>query len=482
MIAEEPLLFELPRGKAGDFAGSGDKFDAADCGLPVESLRSGALPVPEISELDAVRHFTRLSLKNAGVDTHFYPLGSCTMKYNPRVNEDLAGSPAVTGVHPLWAVDNVQGALAVLWEAAHRLGEVSGFPGVSLQPAAGAQSELGSLMMIRRYHADRGRDPRTVLVPDTSHGTNPASASLCGLKVSQVPSGPDGLLDLDGLRRALSADTAAVMVTNPNTLGMFETRIAEAAGIAHAAGALVYLDGANMNAQVGVMRPADQGADIMHFNLHKTFATPHGGGGPGAGAIACIRDLEPYLPSPVVERTGTGGKFAYRLAYDRPKSIGRLGAFYGNFSVVVRALAYLMRTGSDGLADVARHAVLNANYVRVRLAGIIPPAYPGPSMHEVVLAGKALKERGISALDLAKRLLDHGFYAPTVYFPLIVPEAIMIEPTETESPGTLDAFVDAVSAITAEDPAVVKSAPHAMPVGRLDEVKAARDLVLKWSA
>jgi len=482
MIAEEPLLFELARGKAGDYAGVIKGLDSAASGLPADALRSGPPPIPEISELDAVRHFTRLSRRNAGVDTQFYPLGSCTMKYNPRINEDLAASPAVTGVHPLWGPEMIQGALAVLWETARRLSEISGFPGVSLQPAAGAQSELGSLMMIRRYHQDRGRDPRTVVVPDTSHGTNPASAALCGLKVSQVPSGPDGLLDLEGLRRVLSSDTAALMVTNPNTLGMFETGMAKAARIAHDAGALVYLDGANMNAQVGVMRPVESGADIMHFNLHKTFSTPHGSGGPGAGAIACIRELEPYLPKPIVERTGTGDGSAYRLQYDRPKSVGRLGAFHGNFAVVVRALAYLLRTGSDGLADVARHAVLNANYVRVLLAGTLPPAYPGPSMHEVVLNGKVLKERGTSALDLAKRLLDHGFHAPTIYFPHIVPEAVMIEPTETESPATLDAFVSAVKAIMDEDPAVLGTAPHETPVGRLDEVKAAREPVLRWPA
>ncbi len=473
-----PLLFELPAGRAGEFTlEDGPAFDAAACGLPADALRDGPPPWPEVSELDVVRHFTRLSQRNAGIDTHFYPLGSCTMKYNPRINEELAADPGCATVHPLWDESLVQGALEVLWQVERWLAEVSGFARVSLQPAAGAQSELGALMMIRAWHEAHGRSPRTVIVPDTSHGTNPASAALCGFKVVTIASDARGCTDLAKLKAALSDDTAAFMVTNPNTLGLFEPEVAEVARLVHAAGGLVYLDGANMNAMVGSVRPAAQGVDLMHFNLHKTFSTPHGGGGPGAGAIACTAALEPYLPGPVIDRTADGK--GYRFNDDRPKSVGKLTGFWGNFGLLVRAYAYLVRNGADGLRDVSRHAVLNANYLRAKLSKVIPPAYPGASLHEVVLTGTPLKAKGIRALDVAKRLLDYGFYAPTVYFPLIVDEAIMVEPTETESRATLDAFAETFARICDEDPVMLHAAPHTTWVSRLDEVKAARELVLR---
>ncbi len=431
--------------------------------------------------MDAVRHFTRLSQRNAGIDTHFYPLGSCSMKYNPRINEEIAANPSATAVHPLWDESLVQGALAVLWEVERWLAEISGFARVSLQPAAGAQSELGSLMMIRKYHAERGRHPRTVIVPDSSHGTNPASAALCGFKVVTITSNQRGCTDLERLQGALSSDTAAFMITNPNTLGLFETEVTEIARMVHSVGGLVYLDGANMNAMVGMMQPAAHGVDLMHFNLHKTFSTPHGGGGPGAGSIACTAALEPYLPAPVIEREEREGKPVFRFNDDRPHSIGKLTAFHGNFGLLVRALSYLVRNGADGLKAVSQHAVLNANYLRAKLATLIPLAYDEPSMHEVVLRGTPLKAKGIRALDIAKRLLDYGFYAPTIYFPLIVDEAIMIEPTETESRQTLDTFTNAIAQILTEDPELLLSAPHTTPVGRLDEVKAARELNVRFS-
>jgi len=474
----EPLIFELPPSRPGTYAG-GTGAPAAGEGIPGEFLRASPPPLPRLSELDVLRHFTRLSQLNLGVDTAFYPLGSCTMKYNPRLNEEVAADPAAAGAHPLWAPDLVQGCLAVLWSVERALAEVSGFDRVSLQPAAGAQGELGAMMMVRAWHQKRGRDPRTIIVPDTSHGTNPASAALCGFKVVTVPSGPDGCADLAALKGALGADTAAFMVTNPNTLGIFEPRIAEVARMVHEAGGLVYMDGANMNALLGVVKPAECGVDLMHFNLHKTFSTPHGGGGPGAGAIAATAALAPFLPSPVVERGERDGRAFYRLDHDRPDSVGALTAFYGNFGVVLRAWAYITRAGAEGLARVSRHAVLNSAYVRARLAGLLPAAYPGPSMHETVFTAAPLKARGLSALDLAKRLLDYGFYAPTIYFPLIVPEAVMVEPTETESRGTLDSFVEAIGRILTEDPELVRTAPHTTPVSRLDEVKAAREPVLK---
>ena len=473
-----PLVFELARAQAGVYSVS--EGDGAETGIPAEHMRNRPPSLPEISELDAVRHFTGLSQRNAGVDTCFYPLGSCTMKYNPRVNEMLAGIREAAEVHPLFGEESVQGALGVLWETQRWLGEISGFPHVTLQPSAGAQGEFGSLLIIRAYHRSRGRNPGVVLVPDTSHGTNPASAALCGFKVSQVKSGRDGLIDIEALRAALSDGVAALMITNPNTLGIFEKDIRKVADMVHAVGGLLYLDGANMNAMVGVTRPAAQGVDIMHFNLHKTFSAPHGGGGPGAGAIALTEDLSPFLPVPVVVREERDGSDWYRLDENRPMSIGRLTAFYGNFGIVVRAYAYLRRLGASGLARVARYAVLNANYLRKMMERSLPTAYQAPCMHEFVLSGVLLREKGVSTLDVAKRLLDYGFYAPTVYFPLIVEEAIMVEPTETESKATLEAFAEAFGKVVREDPDVLHGAPHSTPVGRLDEVKAARELILQW--
>jgi len=476
MIHEEPLLFELSHGQAEDYVGG----VPAEQGIPAEFIRGEVPPLPELSELDVVRHFNRLSKKNAGVDTHFYPLGSCTMKYNPRFNEDMAALPEVVQAHPLWDESMTQGCMEIVWETARWLAEISGFARVSLQPAAGAQSELGALMMVRGWHESRGRKRGKVLVTDTSHGTNPASAALCGFTVETVASGPDGCIDLKNLQAALSDDVAALMVTNPNTLGLFEGRMQEAAQMVHEAGGLVYLDGANMNALMGMARPSSLGADLMHFNLHKTFSTPHGGGGPGAGAIACTADLEPFLPAPLVARDAFGH---FHFDHNRPKSIGKLTAFHGNFGVIVRALSYMVRCGGGGLREVSETAVINANFLRNLLEKILPTAYSGACLHEFVLTAKSLKQsKGITALDIAKGLLDKGYYAPTIYFPLIVEEALMVEPTETESRGTMEAFAKAFAEVCAMDPEALHSAPNTMPVGRLDEVKAARDMNLRWKA
>jgi glycine dehydrogenase subunit 2 len=474
VIHEEPLLFELNPGLAEDYVGG----VPAEQGIPAEFIRDGAPPLPELSELDVVRHFNRLSKRNAGVETHFYPLGSCTMKYNPRFNEDMAALPEVVNAHPLWDESLTQGCLEVVWETARWLAEISGFARVSLQPAAGAQSELGALMMVRAWHESRGKKPSKVLVTDTSHGTNPASAALCGFTVETLVSGPDGCIDLMNLATALQGDVAALMVTNPNTLGLFEPNMADAARMVHEAGGLVYFDGANMNALMGVARPAAFGADLMHFNLHKTFSTPHGGGGPGAGAIACTAELEPFLPAPLVARDAFG---RFHLDRNRPRSIGKLTAFQGNFGVIVRALSYMVRCGGGGLREAAENAVLNANYLRKLLEPSLPTAYSGPCLHEFVLTARLLKKKnGVTALDIAKGLLDRGYYAPTIYFPLIVEEALMVEPTETEGRGTLDEFAKAFAEVCSMDPAELHSAPRTMPVGRLDEVKAARDMNLRW--
>jgi glycine dehydrogenase subunit 2 len=449
--------------------------------LPGVELTDEPPLLPEIGELDLVRHFTRLSHRNHGIDVGFYPLGSCTMKYNPRMAETIAGLSGFRDLHP-WAPDEAaQGTLAVLAELEDWLTELAGLARVTFQPAAGAHGELCGLMLFRAYHEDRG-NPRThVIVPDSAHGTNPASAAMCGYDVVTVPSGPNGLVDVDALEQVVDEDTAGIMLTNPNTLGLFEIEIERMARIMADVGALMYYDGANLNAICGQVRPGEMGFDVVHLNVHKTFGTPHGGGGPGAGPLVVSERLEPYLPRPVLTRGADGSVF---WDHDRPKSIGRLHGFHGNTLVLVRALAYLLAHGGEGLARMAETSVLNANYVAAGISDVLPLGYPTHQpMHEFVATAKGLKRYGVRAYDVAKRLIDYGFHPPTNYFPLIVEEALMIEPTETESRETLDAFVEALRAICAEaadDPDALHAAPTVTPVGRLDEAKAGRELVLRW--
>jgi len=431
--------------------------------------------LPELSEVDVARHFTRLSIMNHHVDKGFYPLGSCTMKYNPKVNELTARLPGFAGLHPMEPEALTQGALRLMYELAEMLRRITGFDAVTLEPAAGAHGELTGIMMVRRYFEKRGERREVVLVPDSAHGTNPASVTLSGFRAVEIKSNDDGQIDPAELARACSDCVACLMVTNPNTLGIFESDAKLVCGIMHERGALVYLDGANLNAYVGVHRPADAGFDLMHINLHKTFSTPHGGGGPGSGPVAVKSHLEPFLPRPVVERAGG----AYRLDFDRPDSIGRVMGFCGQFAVLVRAYTYIRMLGAEGLKDAAESAVLNANYVRAALEGVYDLPYKGRCLHEVVFSGSNLRQYGVKTLDVAKRLLDYGMHAPTIYFPLIVPEALMIEPTETESVESLDAFIAAMKQIAAEakaDPDLVRHAPVTTPVRRLDEARASREL------
>ncbi len=439
-----------------------------------------SLEIPNMSELDTVRYFTNLSKLNYSVDTNFYPLGSCTMKYNPRINEELASLPGFLNVHPMSPESCSQGSLAVIYELKERLKRLSGFADVSLQPAAGAHGEFLGLLLVLAYHMDRGNlNKKKVLVPDSSHGTNPASAAICGFDVVTIKSDANGELDWEDLEKKLSDDVACLMITNPNTLGVFERKIREIAKALHRADALLYMDGANFNAVVGMAKPADWGVDVMHFNLHKTFSTPHGGGGPGGGALGVSEKLLDYLPVPQVElRDGR-----YILNWDKPKSVGKLLAFYGHFGVMVRALAYILSYGKD-IDLVSKHAVLNARYLRHLLKGIFVDPYEHvPCMHEFVLSATNLSKYEVSALDVAKKLLDFGFYAPTVYFPLIVKEALMIEPTETESPQTLEAFAKALRDIVnmaKENPQTLKDAPTKTPVRRIKEAQANRNPVVKW--
>jgi glycine dehydrogenase subunit 2 len=447
--------------------------------LPPSALRSEAPALPEVSELDLVRHYSRLSQMNYGLDTHFYPLGSCTMKYNPKINEDMARLAGFARLHPLTPESLSQGALRLMDELAGMLAEIAGMDAVSLQPAAGAQGELAGVLMIRAYHRANGEKRTKVLVPDSAHGTNPASTAIAGYEVVQLRSDQHGEVDLGELERHLGPDVAAFMITMPNTLGMFEPRIVEIIEMCHARGVQVYMDGANLNAILGITRPGDLGFDVCHFNLHKTFTTPHGGGGPGAGPVGVKAHLEPFLPVPVVTRAGEG----YALDWKRPKSIGKLQAFVGNFGMLVRAYTYIRTMGGDGLRAVSENAVLNANYILRRLAPHYEAATPGYCMHECVVSARRQKKLGISAMDVAKRLLDLGFYAPSTYFPLIVEEALMIEPTETESKETLDAFCDAMIRIAEEaekNPRLIHEAPVTTPVRRLDQTKAAREPNLRW--
>ena len=456
--------------------------DVPESPLPPERFLRRELRLPELSQPEVVRYFTRLSQLNFGVDSGFYPLGSCSMKYNPKVNDAVAALPGFAQLHPHQAGPSAAGALAVMHDLQRCLAQITGLDAVSLAPAAGAQGELSGALMVAAYHRDRGDGRRRrVLVPDSAHGTNPATAAMGGFEVVSVASDAEGNMDLADLRRALAEPekVAALMLTLPNTLGLFERNILRIAEMVHGAGAILYGDGANMNALLGRARLGDVGFDIVHLNLHKTFSTPHGGGGPGAGPVACTAELAPYLPQPIVSRDEQGG---YHLT--RPeKSIGRVGLFHGNFGVLVRAYAYIRSLGVQGLREVSENAVLNANYVRVRLQEAYRLPYQRPCMHEVVLSGCRQKARGVRTLDIAKRLIDYGFHPPTIYFPLMVDEALLIEPTETESRETLDAFCDAMLSIAREaeeQPEAVQGAPHFAPLRRLDEATAARKPVLRW--
>ena len=481
MIKEirEPLIFEIS--EAGKRAAELPALDVPEkkdilAGVP---LRREIEDFPEVSETEITRHFTRLSQKNYCVDLGLYPLGSCTMKYNPKINERLSAHPAFAASHPLAPVDLVQGDLQVLKMLEGFLCEIAGMDAFTLHPAAGAHGELVGMMLVRAALEARGDARKYVLIPDSAHGTNPSSAHICGYAVREIKSNENGTIDLSSLEQAMTDEVAALMVTNPNTLGVFESDICRIAEIVHAKGGLIYMDGANMNALTGVVRPGDMGVDVMHINLHKTFSTPHGGGGPGSGPVGVKKELMPFLPIPVVAEKG--GRYA--LDFDRPRSIGRVRSYFGNFGIIVRALCYILTLGPKGVREIAEFAVLNANYIRKSLEGEYHLKYATASMHECVFSDKFQKEFGITNLDIAKRLIDYGVHPPTMSFPLIVHGALMIEPTETESRRDLDIFIDAMKAIAKEakeNPDILRAAPHVTYVSRLDEVAAARFPVLRW--
>ncbi len=454
----------------------------ADALLPAAALAAEPPPLPEVGEIDLIRHFVNLSARNMSIDTNFYPLGSCTMKYNPKRHERLAALPGLANLHPLQADESCQGLLEILWEMQNILAEIAGLPAVSLQPAAGDHGELTALLVAHAYFRDRGQEGRTrVLIPDSAHGTNPASAAIAGFDAVPIKSDGRGLVDLNDLRAKLDDRAAVFMITNPNTLGLFDDQIAAITEMLHRQGTLVYLDGANMNAILGITRPGDFGIDMMHYNVHKTFTGPHGAGGPGAGPIAVREHLAAYLPAPVVVRRPSAGAAQFSLDYDRPKSIGRVRSFFGNVGILLRGYFYIRTLGPRGLREVSENAVLNANYLLARVKGAYEVPYGDRCMHEFVASARGLRrERRISAMDIAKRLLDYGYHAPTVYFPLVVPEAIMIEPTETESRETLDAFADTLLRIRDEDPDLLHDAPHTLGISRPDEVRAAKEPILRW--
>ncbi|MCL4561251.1 MAG: aminomethyl-transferring glycine dehydrogenase subunit GcvPB [Chloroflexi bacterium] len=477
----EPTIYELSSpGRAGV------RFPEPD--VPATPLPEGLLrkdlPLPELSELDVVRHFTHLSTKNYSIDGGFYPLGSCTMKYNPKINEETARLPGFTMTHPLQPIETVQGNLAMMYQLQEWLKEITGFAGITLQPAAGAQGELTGVLIMRAYHCSRGDVKRTkILIPDSAHGTNPASTAMSGMEVLSLPSDARGNIDLDALRAVCDDTLAGLMLTNPNTLGLFDEHVLDIVDIVHKAGGLVYGDGANLNALLGIVRPGDTGFDIMHLNLHKTFSTPHGGGGPGSGPVVVAKHLVDFLPTPVVTIIEEGNEEMPPLyGYATPtKSIGRIKSFNGHFGMLVRAYTYISMHGAEGLREIAELSVLNANYILARLKNIYHVPYDRICMHEFVAEGKWDDAPEVHALDIAKRLMDYNFHPPTNYFPLIVHEALMIEPTETESKQTLDTFIDAMVKIAEEahtQPELLKEAPHNTPVGRLDEIKAAKELVL----
>ncbi len=457
---------DIPAGELSDY-------------LDQSLIRQKPAGLPEVSEVDVVRHFTGLSQMNYGVDSGIYPLGSCTMKYNPKINEDIARLEKLSQLHPYQEEEQVQGSLELLYELKEYLAEISGMDQVSLQPASGSHGELTGLMIIKKYFAERGEQRTKVIVPDSAHGTNPASAAMAGFQVVEIESNQKGMIDLAALRAAVDQEVAALMLTNPNTLGIFEKDILEIAEIVHQAGGLLYYDGANMNAIMGYVRPGDMNFDVLHFNLHKTFSTPHGGGGPGAGPVGVKEFLSPYLPVPVLSKD----QARYYWDYNRPLSLGKVHAFYGNYGVMLKAYAYIRALGASGLKEATEHAVLNANYMKARLKDQFELPYQENSLHEFVLSGIRQKEKGVSTLNIAKRLLDYQQYAPTIYFPLVVKEALMIEPTETENIKTLDKFVETMKNISREieeKPHLVKNAPHHTPVRKLDDVAAARNPDLRW--
>src|SRR5262245_5015189 len=473
------LLFELskPGRRAARLPACDVPAPSNDKILPRESLADRPPPLPEVAEPEVVRHFTNLSTLNMSVDTHFYPLGSCTMKYNSKRNERMAALSGIADLHPLQAEETIQGLLQLLFELQQMLAEISGLPAVSLQPAAGAHGELAALMVAAAYYRHQKMSRTKVLAPDSAHGTNPASARMAGFDFVTVKSNGNGMVDLADLTAKLDDQIAVFMITNPSTLGLFDQQVPQIARLIHDRGGLIYLDGANMNAILGITRPGDFGADMMHYNPHKTFSGPHGGGGPGAGPICVVEKLTPYLPVPIVVQD----RDCYRLEYDLPKSIGRVRAFFGNVGVLVRAYCYVRTHGPDGLRRVSENAVLNANYLLSRVKHFLPVPQGDRCMHEFVASASKLKaEKGISAMDLAKRLLDYGFHAPTVYFPLTVKESIMVEPTETESKQTLDAFAETLYRVTEEDADLLHDAPHTTPISRPDEVRAARQPKLVW--
>ncbi|MFJ7847419.1 aminomethyl-transferring glycine dehydrogenase subunit GcvPB [Peribacillus sp. NPDC097224] len=481
---DQSLIFEIST--AGRIGYSLPEMDVADTPLeeilPVEYIRTVEAELPEVSELDIMRHYTALSKRNHGVDSGFYPLGSCTMKYNPKINENVARYNGFTHIHPYQDPETVQGALELLFDLQEHLTEITGMDQVTLQPAAGAHGEWTGLMMIRAFHEANGDVNRTkVIVPDSAHGTNPASATVAGLETITVKSNEFGLVDLEDLKRVVGPDTAALMLTNPNTLGLFEEDILEMAQLVHDAGGKLYYDGANLNAVLSKVRPGDMGFDVVHLNLHKTFTGPHGGGGPGSGPVGVKSDLIPYLPKPIVTKEGD----QFVLDYDRPQSIGRVKPYYGNFGINVRAYTYIRSMGPDGLKAVTENAVINANYMMRRLEPFFDLPYNRHCKHEFVLSGRRQKQLGVRTLDIAKRLLDFGYHPPTIYFPLNVEEGMMIEPTETESKETLDAFIDAMIQIAKEaeeTPEIVQEAPHTTVIKRLDETLAARKPILRYQA
>ncbi len=441
--------------------------------IPDRFIRKQPACLPQLSENEVIRHFIALSTMNHHVDKGFYPLGSCTMKYNPKINETIANSFCLKDLHPMQHTRLTQGALAIMYELSEYLCEISGLKAVTLQPAAGAHGELVGLMLIRAFHEKQGNPRENILIPDSAHGTNPASVTIAGYNSIKIKSNDSGLVDLDDLKKNLSEKTAALMLTNPNTLGLFETQLKDIKALLKQAGALLYMDGANLNALLGIIRPGDVGVDVLHFNLHKTFSTPHGGGGPGSGPVGVSEKLIDFLPVPRITKKDS----QYQLDKNYLKSIGRVHSFYGNFGIMIRAYVYIRMLGAKGLKRISENAIINANYLMKQLENYFRLSYPGPAMHEFVLSGSRQKEKGVTTADMAKRLLDFGFHAPTIYFPLIVREALMIEPTETESKETLDEFARCMIQIANEvenNPELVRNAPHTTPVSRLDEARAVK--------
>jgi len=476
---QDDLIFERQSRNDGSHISDTPKGFKVESHIPAKFLRKGGVGIPMLSELETVRHFTLLSKKNFSVDTHFYPLGSCTMKYNPKVNDQISAWPFFARVHPYQEDSQMQGVLEMFEETENMLSEICGMDAFTLQPAAGAHGELTGLLIVRAYHDSKKSKRTKVLIPDSAHGTNPATAALCGYEVVQIATNSQGRVDMEDFKSKIGPDTACFMITNPSTLGLFETQIREICDLAHKNGALVYYDGANLNALVGIVRPGDMGFDVVHVNLHKTFSVPHGSGGPGSGPVGVKRYLEKFLPMPRLVRT----KKALAWEYDRPASIGRVRSFYGNTGAILRAYCYIKALGKEGIAGVSENAILNANYLKTKLSPHYDVPFAGPCMHEFIASSRNLKDFHVKTLDIAKRLLDYGIHAPTVYFPMIIEEAMMIEPSETESKATMDRFVEVMIQIAHEartNPSLLTDAPHTTPVRRIDEVRAARQPNLRW--